>query len=64
MIEYGDSVYVPAGISVSGGQAIQDHTGPLGRWVKRTDPDYDEAFAEQSELEASWNDAREETGDG
>lgn len=62
MIEYGDSVYIP--LEGQEQEEASDGSGPLGRWVKLDDPDYDTAYKEQSKLEESWLDAREEAGDG
>ncbi len=62
MIEYGDSVYVPA--EHKGGSKKEDSRGPLGHWVRMEDPEYNEAFKQQSKLEEKWADLREEAGDG
>lgn len=62
MIEYGESVYIPAGHD--GVAQKEDTRGPLGHWVRMEDPEYDQAFKEQSELEEKWTELREVTGDG
>ncbi len=62
MIEYGDSVYVPAGHKV--GVKKDDTRGPLGQWVRMEDPEYDDVYKEQSKLEEKWAELREEAGDG
>ncbi len=62
MIEYGDSVYVPAG--QDNGDKREDSRGPLGRWLRMEDPGYDDAYNKQSELEEKWMELREEAGDG
>lgn len=62
--EDGDSVYVPAGPELSQALGTADTRGPLGRWIRRGEPDYEAALEAQRKLEETWVDARDELGDG
>lgn len=64
MVEYGDSVYQPIGSIDKVSRKKSTGGGPLGRWVKLDDPDYEEVFKEQKKAEETWTHAREEAGDG
>lgn len=61
---YGDSVYVPGGTTAPRRFDLADPRGPLGRWVRRDESDYEEALEVQRTLEESWVKARDELGDG
>lgn len=64
--ERGDSVYMPAGPEQPSRalRAADTRGGPLGRWIRRGEPDYDAALEAQRRLEETWVDARDELGDG
>lgn len=74
--EFGESVYRPAiyglgcpeiEITSMREMDISYEAGarrPIGRWLKIGDPGYEEMLYRQQELEAMWQSAREEMGDG